>query len=138
MLNDKLREYSKSLKSSRIIHYTAAGLFAFSAEYITFLILLYGLTFSSVASNVISFMVGLCISFILNKFWTFGLNNQSQNTKNQASIYALLALFNLVVTSLLIGFFVSIGIPGFVAKIALMGMIVAWNFIVFKKIIFKD
>ena len=87
-------------------------------------------------SNVIAFATGLATSFTLNKLWSFE-GQQKYSGNKQFIIYFSLAMFNLIFTSIFIKQSVELGLYPSLAKFLSMIMIVVWNFIIFKKIIFK-
>ena len=126
----------KKLLYKPAIKYLMSGGFAFSGEYSTFLVVFYILEFSAVIANTIGFCIGLIISFLLNKLWTFNGSEQKHGWKKQAIVYSLLAIFNLLFTNIMIKELVDAGTPGYVAKLILMIVVVLWNFIVFKRFIF--
>lgn len=121
----------------RIIHYGISGFSAFIIEYGSFLILYYALKLPVVLSNTLSFILGLITSFTLNKNWVFGHTVHTRTFYNQFLVYLSVAVVNLMVTNLAIHILAKY-IPAFVAKILLVLIVACWNFVIFKKIIFKS
>jgi len=118
------------------VKYLFVGGSAFLIEYGLFLILNSTLNLLILA-NVISFIVALVYSFILHQKWTFA-GDHKHDFKKQAVSYLLLACVNVVLTSFIITFLVdSLGVLPFVAKIICMLLVVAWNFLILNRIIFK-
>jgi len=134
-MNKPSKLFSK-LFSDKRIKYLVVGGSAFFLEYGIF-IALNGLLGLLISANVISFIIGLTYSFFLHRQWTFtGIHKH--NSSRQVISYLALALTNLILTSILISFFVeSLGILPFLAKIICMLLVVAWNFLILNKIIFK-
>lgn len=124
-----------NIKNNHIAKYLIAGGSAFASEYILFLILFYYISTSVSLANAASFALGFMVSFLLNKFWVFQAK-EAENTK-QLLIYALIATFNIFITSIAIEFLVSSGAPAFIAKIGLIACVAFWNFALFKYIVFK-
>ena len=115
--------------------YVASGGTAFALEYATFIGLVYGLHVAVVGANIASFGVGLLTSFTLNRYWVF--KGGLAAGRRQFGLYVTLALFNLVVTSLLLVGLKRIGIEPAIAKLLVMGVIVLWNFGILRTVVFK-
>jgi len=122
--------------SNKKIKYLFVGGSAFLIEYGLFLALNNTLKLLIVA-NIASFIVGLTYSFILHQKWTFA-GDHRHDAKRQAISYLLLALVNVILTSFIIAFLVdALDVLPFLAKIICMLLVVAWNFLILNKIIFK-
>lgn len=114
------------------------GTLAFVAEYISFFLLI-SATPQLLVAQSLSFLIGLAVSFHGNRSLTF---NQSDSYKlggrSQLWRYLLLALFNLLLTNVLIYSIVNhLVIDPVFAKLFVMGLVVAWNYLIFSKFIFK-
>lgn len=127
----------KSIYDNKSIRYLISGCIAFVAEYTSFIIIYYTAIQSGVVANIISFTFGLVTSFTLNKYFTFRDNNQQRKGSLQIILYIALAISNLLMTTVAIGFLLSLHIKAFVAKILLMMLVAVWNYFLFKKFIFK-
>lgn len=119
----------------KIAKFIFSGATAAGAEYLAFLTLLS--TFGSgklVLAQIISFCIGLTISFFLNRTWVF----ESQAKASQELIkYVCLALLNVILGGLFIHVLASyIGIAPWLAKIIVMLCVATWNYLIFSKIIF--
>lgn len=132
-----LSRLSELLTTSSFLHYLIAGGIAFVVEYTSFLALLLWLDVALVPSNILSFIMGLATSFVLNKIWVFGKVKQIRTTSSQAILYSVLALANLCLTSTLITLLVSLGVIPEIAKVVLMLSVAVWNYIIFKRVIFS-
>lgn len=126
----------------RFLSYIVVGLLAFFVEYVSFLGLLnilhvsYGLS----VAQTISFSVGLLVSFLGNRNYTFNTKDASyrHSKKHQAVRYVTLAITNLLITNALIYIFVDqLLIMPMVAKVIVMFLIIPWNYILFRSFIFK-
>lgn len=118
------------------LRYLLAGGTAFVSEYLSFLILFSLVSVQLVIANILSFLIGLLTSFTLNKLWVFGNSKQTRPTHQQLLLYVVLATINLCFTSYAITELVSTGVAPAVAKIILMLLVVTWNFVIFKRLIF--
>ena len=86
-------------------------------------------------ANSAGMVIAFICNFILNKLLSFKAGG---DTLPQFIKYVSLFAFNLLVTNLILYVFSSIlGIHLYIVKITTMGIIVLWNFIIYKKFIFK-
>lgn len=123
-------KYHKPLK------FLATGGMAAATEYGSFSLLVLLVPSMLLLENVISFLLGLCVSFALNRSWVFASRSQ---TKRKFTKYFVLAMVNLVIsTSLLYITTHSFAIPTLVAKLAIMVAIALWNYVIFSKLIFTE
>ena len=121
-------------RHSKILKFLMSGSLAASTEYVTFLAL-HAIGLMLVLANALSFSCGLIISFLLNKHWVF---SRKGNGPKQFVMYATLAGINLIIGSGLIVLLVhGLQLPAFLAKLCVMGLIATWNYVIFKKVIFK-
>lgn len=117
----------------QLLKYLISGSTAAAVEYISFILMSYSLGYPSYIAQPASFIIGMCISFAMNRSWVFG---EKDKAHKRFILYAVVAVCNLVIsTSLLV--FMENYIPAFIAKVAIMGCIAVWNYILFKKVIFK-
>jgi putative flippase GtrA len=73
----------------------------------------------------------------MSNFWTFKLGNSQQVKK--LSRYALLAVFNYIFGNLaMYGFIEYTNINHNIAKAFITITVVAWNFLLYKKWVFKE
>ena len=124
---------------SRFTLYIAVGMSAFLVEYFAF-ILLNAMGQVLITSQTLSFVGGLIVSFTGNRKLTFGGKNidYALSGASQMWRYLLLAVINLVLSNVMIHVLVDdMGIGALVAKVLVMASVVAWNFVIFNKIIFR-
>lgn len=120
-------------KYHKVFKFLISGGLAAATEYGSFLIFI--LALPVVPANALSFMLGLVVSFSLNRSWVFVSKG---NTKKKFAQYFLLALINLTLGSLLIFTLTTMGTFALIAKIIVMLLIASWNYLIFSKLIFKD
>lgn len=128
----------------QFVRYIFVGLFSFSIEYTLFIVLRKALTLSELLVNIIVYTVIFWINFLLNKFFSF---QSRSNFKRQVFLYSILFIFNLVVGNILLfsGIrYLLVLISGegtwpvlYLPKILIMFFIISWNFILYKKVIYK-
>jgi putative flippase GtrA len=121
------------MNKKRILKFLTTGISAFLVEFSIFYILYYFGGFTIVLANILSFTSGLLISFYLNKSWVFTNN---ENYRSQLLKYILLALFNLVLSTLLISAINYLASP-VVSKLFTVSIIAVWNYFIYKHFIFS-
>lgn len=120
------------------VRYLFVGGLSFVIEMGLILLLHNALGVSAVISVAISFWIGLVISFLLQKLITF--KDRSRSTKKvakQSALYGLLVGVNYLFTLTFVAFFETIlGI--FIARTIALIITTLWNFVIYKKVIFKE
>lgn len=114
----------------RISKYLVSGFSAFGIDWVVYYVATRALNFPEFGSNVVSVLSGATFAFLANKYWSFG---SRANTARQTKRFAALFIFNYVFQQ--VGFYVSINYLNFhdlFAKIILIGLMVSWNFIIYK------
>lgn len=117
-----------------VFRYLLTGGSAFVAEYLLFLLLYKWIGMDYAIASTIVYALLFVITFVATKKWTFEAEG---NTKKQLYMHFGLFLFNLAIGYYLIQWIVAIGIPATIAPIFKMAIIVIWNFLIFKYIIYK-
>ncbi|HOY46497.1 MAG TPA: GtrA family protein [Candidatus Dojkabacteria bacterium] len=91
-----------------------------------------------VMGNVFSTLLSVVFNFIMSNYWTFKAGSGAK--KKKLGRYLVLFTFNyLFDTALAFPLLVnSFNVNQYIAKIVITGMIVAWNFFLYKLWVFKD
>jgi putative flippase GtrA len=119
----------------QFIKYATTGGIAFCVEYVTFYLLYSILGLWYIWSNSIAMTVAFSISFTLNRFWSF---KSKGNAFKQLIMYGTLFLVNVFVSNMVMLLFTDVlGIKPLLSKLIAVGIIVCWNFVINKKVIFK-
>lgn len=115
--------------------YIITGLSAAVLEYGLFTLLTVLAGMREVTSHAASMSAGFILSFILNRQWSF---KSQGNISRQLFLSCALFLINLCISSYVIYLLVEKAeIWDKLAKLLVMGMIMLWNFVIFKKVIYK-
>ena len=139
-----LKDFMNTETLGQFIRYVIVGITGFILEYTLFLVLRERLGIRELLSNIIVYTVIFWFNFLLNKFWSFKARN---NFKRQLLYYGILFFFNLIVGNILLfsgiryllvlwfgeGSWPVLYLP----KILIMFFIVSWNFVLYKKVIYK-
>lgn len=87
-----------------------------------------------VASNITAVLIATCANFLLNGKLTF---QGSSNMMRSAILYGLLFAFNLAFSTLTISLLAKFGIPSVAVKAFTQVCIVVWNFVLYRKVVFR-
>lgn len=146
MIPNSLRAVIDYLRSNKgtLLPYFITGGSAFLVDYLVFWILFSfsGLLF---AANMVGLLSGFVISFLGNKYVSFGQKyasdsepaQQKYSTILQLVSYGVLLIVNTLLSYALIFMAVVAGGDAYGGKVLAMIAIVIWNYFVYKKIIFS-
>lgn len=87
-----------------------------------------------VVANICAVVIATIYNFLLNRSWAFGKNDKSIRS---VLLYLLLFAFNMTFSSSVISLLVSHGRSSVIAKIFTQACIVLWNYVLYKRVIFK-
>ncbi|HSC79961.1 MAG TPA: GtrA family protein [Chitinolyticbacter sp.] len=119
---------------SQFIRYLLVGGASFALEYALYW-LLYWLGLPYLWANSTAYLTVFVVNFLVNRSWTFG---SSGHLGRQALLYLLLVLFNLLASNVVLYALVEFAaVPALVGKVAVMVMIVSWNFVLYRKVIYR-
>ncbi len=131
-----IKNLIKKKNIQQFIKYLFVGGTSFLLDYGLFLLLYKQFGVFEVYANAVSVFVAFWYNFLLNKFWSFESND---DFFKQMLSYLALMFFNMLFSS---GFIYIIdkrvGISPVIGKVIAMVLIVGWNFILYKTVIFKS
>lgn len=120
---------------TQFIRYLISGFTAFGTEYMLFAFLYSRANVSSGLSNFLAMGAGFTISFTLNRKWSF---RSREKLPKQLLMFAALFAVNLFISNNVIHIFSnSIALSPLLSKLIVMCAIVIWNFIIYRKIIYR-
>ena len=116
--------------------YLITGFTSFGIEYGLFALLTNYFKVYYLVANICIFTVVFWFNYFLNRRWSF---KSTQSLKIQLPRYLLLFLFNLLMANIILMYLLTdiIGINKMFSKILIMGAVVSWNFILYKKVIYR-
>lgn len=85
-------------------------------------------------ANVIAVIMSTSLNFALNRGWAF---KAASNLSRSIILYLILFFFNMTFTTSAISIMVGWNVPDIFAKLITMGMVTIWNYVIYRKIIFK-
>lgn len=128
-------EYLTGKTLKQLYRYIVTGLLSAGVEFSLLYVLKTYAGFSLIASNSVAYTSGFCVSFLMNKFWAF---ESKGNFGRQFLLYGVLFTINLALSNALMYLLTErLGIMFMVSKVFVTGMIVLWNFVLYKKIIYR-
>lgn len=114
--------------------YLVVGFSSAGIELVLFQLLYEFLGLPVEVSNVIAVVTSTTFNFVMNYNVTF---KTAKNPVRSLVLYLLLFAFNTTFSTLTISALVSAGLHSMLAKLFTMACIVSWNFILYRKVIFK-
>ena len=119
----------------QIKKYLLTGISTFALEYTIFLVLFRAAGLWYILSNTIAYVFSFWYNFLMNRYWSF---KSKGSLKRQLLIYMVLFVFNIWATNSLLYILSDIaGITPLLSKVLIMGAVVCWNFLFYKKVIYK-
>jgi putative flippase GtrA len=117
--------------------YLAVGVASLAVDY-GLLLTFYHIAHAPLAvATTIGFLIGLTLNFLLNKYWTFEVAPRgAKHGTRQAVLYALLVVFNLGFTNLII-LSLHRHIGPEITKPLTTAIITLWNYVLYQRVIFK-
>lgn len=90
---------------------------------------------SVIAANSIALTIVFWFNFLMNRLWSF---KSKSGLQKQLLMYAVLFIFNLGASDLIMHVLATLlGVHYLLAKVFAIGAVVSWNFILYKKVIYK-
>ena len=143
-ISQLLEKFNKDGGLKQLRRYLIIGCSAAALEFLLFASL--GFFFKDIhiyVKNSIGYIVGFFFSFLLNRNWAF---ESKDNWVRQIILYFVLFAFNLFISNIVVNYlaifieahFFEQWLAEMVAKIFSMGVIVIWNFIIYKKVIYVE
>lgn len=86
------------------------------------------------AANIIAVIASTVFNFTVNRSVTF---KSTGNPVRCLVLYLILFAFNMTFSTLVISWLVGFGVHSILAKLATMVCITLWNFVLYRKVIFK-
>ncbi len=119
----------------QFIRYIITGVSSFIIEYFLFFLLFRLLGIYELIANTVVVTIVFWFNFLMNRYWSF---QSKEKPGKQLLLYLALFSFNTVISNLFIYIGVTIfGISPLISKVVVMCLIVTWNFVIYKKVIYR-
>lgn len=122
----------------QLIRFFTSGAATVTADYGTFAIL-HTLNVPLIVATSASLLAGFVVSFTLNRQWVFNAGSKSGQKRAtlQLVLYATLFVANTAIAYFFIDYMQSLGMHALIAKLLSIVMITTWNYLIYKKVIFR-
>lgn len=123
----------------QILLFGIVGVATLAVDTLVTSILYYIAKMPAFMASGIGFLSGFCVNFPMNRKQVFNHSKDDRfSLKTQIYLYALLSIFNLIATSMIVDVLVKTNILEIQwAKIITTVVFAIWNFLVFKSFIFS-
>jgi len=115
------------------IRYVIVGFSSFALEFLLFAALHELVGLHVVLSNVIAITGASIYNFIMSRSWTF---KSTSSLLRSAILYTLLFIWNQFFSSWAILLLMDVDLSAMLAKVLTMAVIVCWNFVLYRKVVF--
>ncbi len=133
--NKLLAEFLNEKTFRQLIKYIVVGMASFITEWSLLYLFNKVLQIWYLYANSFAFVVVFWLNFLMNRIWSF---QSKQNFKKQILLYGILFIINLNVSNAVMYWLHEIiGLDVMFAKIFAVGLVVSWNFILYKKVIYR-
>ena len=136
MLNPDMRPFGGTGSLDRFIRYCVVGSVNTAIDVLIFLLLTTDVKMAAVPANIVSYTAALCVSFVLNRIFTFYSSAFSLILAVQFFRFLVINLISLFGSSAMIWLLVAIMAP-IAAKIATIPLVTAWGFVAVRLLAFR-
>ncbi len=134
-INGSLKSFFSFNTFVQFYRYVLVG----SLSFVTETSLLYWLTdhlkMWYIYANSLAYIIVFWLNFLLNRLWSF---KSKQSLPTQLVMYLVLFVINLFASNGMLYLLTSVfGVYYLVSKVFAVALVVSWNFVIYKKVIFK-
>lgn len=116
--------------------YLITGFLSFALQYLIFVLLYKIVGLWYVFASLAAYIVVFSFNFLMNAYWSFRIKG---NLIRHLKLYSILFAVNLVLTYVLLRVLSEfLGIIPMFSTLVVMGAVVLWNFVIYKKVIYKS
>lgn len=133
--NHFISEFLTEKAMAQFKKYLLTGILSFGLEYTIFVTIYKIIGLWYITANTITYVIVFWFNFLMNRFWSF---ESKGNLRRQLYLYSILFVSNLVaITALMFVLSDIFGITPLISKVLVMGAVVSWNFVLYKKVIYR-
>ncbi len=119
----------------QFIRYLITGFSTFGIEYLIFYSMFVMMGVSELIANSVSIAIVFWFNYLVNRFWSF---KSKEKITKQVMQYGVLFFVNIGVSNLFMYYASTLlGVSPLISKAIIMVFIVAWNFVLYKTVIYK-
>lgn len=120
----------------QIIQYSITGGAWFWSGYAMFAFCYSFLGLGIVPSKIISYVFGLSVNFLLERFWVFDSRDARKNLDKVSARYVLLSVVNLGIDTCIVWGLSKVGVSPYIGQFVSAGFFTVWNYIWYKLWVF--
>jgi putative flippase GtrA len=121
----------------KLFIYSTVGVLNTLADFVVFLLLTSGLGYHPIPANMISYSIGVVLSFIMNRTFAFRASNYYFGIHHQFFRFCAVNIVSLAISTALVNFFSQSMTPPF-AKILSIPFVVMWGFLAVRAFVFAS
>lgn len=126
----------KKKELKRMIQYAVTGGAWFWSGYAMFALCYSVFGLDIVPSKIISYLFGLLVNFILERFWVFDSRDSRKNLDKVTTKYVLLSAVNLAIDTAIVWGLSKVGISPYLGQFVSAGFFTVWNYLWYKLWVF--
>lgn len=121
--------------AGQAVRYLVTGLSSAAIEFALLFVFKDVFGLSILASNSAALSIVFWFNFLVNRFWSF---KSKMKLSRQLTMYLALFVFNLGASDLIMYLLTNqLSMQYLLAKVFAIGAVVCWNFVLYKKVIYK-
>lgn len=120
----------------QLIEYAISGGAWFWSGYAMFALLYSVLKLDIVTSKIISYIFGLTVNFVLQRFWVFDSRDARRELDKVTGRYILLSAVNLAIDTAIVWGLSKVGVTPYIGQFVSAGFFTVWNYIWYKLWVF--
>lgn len=117
-----------------LLRYSLVGTSSAAIEILLFVFFYQLVGIQVVISNICALALAAIYNFTMNRKWTF---KSSKRLLRSLVLYVILVAWNQLFSSWVIVYFMNLGLNALLAKILTMLCIVSWNFVLYRRVVFR-
>lgn len=132
---EALSKLLKQETAGQAIRYVVTGLCSAAFEFALLFVFKDLAGLSVIVSNSAALSIVFWFNFLMNRYWSF---KSKIKLSKQLAMYLVLFIFNLGASDLIMYLLVDrLSMQYLLAKVFAIGAVVCWNFVIYKKVIYK-
>ena len=130
------KKKKQNKEKKQIIEYIITGGAWFWSGYAMFALLYSVFGLDIVPAKILSYIFGLTVNFILERFWVFDTKDSRKNLDTVSTRYVVLSVINLGIDTLIVWGLAQAGITPYLGQFVSAGFFTIWNYIWYKLWVF--
>lgn len=121
---------------TRLIEYGITGGAWFWSGYAMFALLYSVFKWNIIPAKILSYIFGLTVNFILERFWVFGDDNAKKQIQKVTTRYVVLSVVNLGIDTAIVWGLDKLGISPYIGQFISAGFFTIWNYVWYRLWVF--